>query len=302
MKEYIVDNNDKGRRLDKYLLKILNEATSSFVYKMLRKKNIVLNDKKASGNEILNKGDNIKIYLSDETFNKFHKDASSNIYMTAFKSLKGIRVIDESPDYVIYYKPSGILSQRDSGNILSLNEYHVGYLLDKKIITEDSLNKFKPSVCNRLDRNTDGLVICANNYESARILTGIIKDRTVKKYYKCTVEGKCELEGTFKAYLIKDNKTNKVTVSDKPFDNSKEIITAFKPLEYKDNNTLMEVDLITGKSHQIRAHLSHLGFPIVGDGKYGTKGLNNGQWLTCYKLVFDNNCQIKGLSGRTITL
>jgi 23S rRNA pseudouridine955/2504/2580 synthase len=188
----------------------------------------------------------------------------------------------------------------------------VGYLLDKKIITEDSLNKFKPSVCNRLDRNTDGLVICANNYESARILTGIIKDRTVKKYYKCTVEGNCELEGTFKAYLVKDNKTNKVTVSDKPFNNSKEIITAFKPLEYKDDKTVMEVDLITGKSHQIRAHLASIGHPLAGDMKYGDEMFNRSvrdkykiksQVLRAYRMVFPKDCgELKQLNGKEIKL
>lgn len=280
MKSIIVDKNSENSRLDKILFKILNNAPSSFVYKMLRKKNIVLNGKKADGKEILKLGDEIKIFLSDETFDKFHKDIKidgHNEYSDAFNKLKGINLCFENDDFMCVYKPSGVLTQKAMPSDLSLNEWCIGYLLDKGFIDKDTLNTFKPSVLNRLDRNTCGLVLASKSLKGSTLLSQMIKERSVLKFYKCVVTGDCQLQGTYKCYMDKDSLNNKVSVWDEFRPGSKEMITGIKPLrtigiEGVDSKcTELEIELITGKTHQIRAHLSHLGYPLLGDIKYGGK-------------------------------
>lgn len=278
MKSIIVDNNTKDSRLDKILFKILNNAPSSFIYKMLRKKNIVLNGKKADGKEILKPGDEIKIFLSDETFDKFHSsktDEETNEFIKAYNDLKGIFVVYENDDFICVYKPSGILTQKAKSSDISLNEWCIGYLLSSNFISKDTFDTFKPSVLNRLDRNTCGLVLASKTLTGSTVLSKMIKERTVTKKYRCVVRHDCKLSGTFRCYMIKDEKTNKVTVFDRNVPNSKEMVTGIKPIRnieidgIDDICTELEIELITGKTHQIRSHLSYLGYPLAGDIKYG---------------------------------
>ena len=308
MKEIVIGANEQGKRLDSFLKTYLKEATQSFIYKMLRKKNITLNDKKADGKEKLTKGDSVKIFFSDETLLKFtgQGDLSKEAYGAALKKFGAIPVIYEDRDVVLLNKPAGILSQKAEDRDLSLNDWLIDYLLDKQEITSESLLTYRPSICNRLDRNTSGLVICAKSLAGARIMNRLIKERHVEKYYRTVVKGHLEKEMSLKGYLSKDNKSNKVKILDHDpgNDDYSYIETAYRPLDYLEDKdlTVLEVKLITGKPHQIRAHLSSIGHPIIGDVKYGgpkTLGLNY-QLLHSYRLVFPKKMDepLESLSGK----
>lgn len=302
MRELIVKELEAGQRLDKFLHKYLKEAPNSFLYKMMRKKNIVLNGKKVTGSEQIKEGDSIKLFLSEETIEKFMGQAVtadiSAPYKKAYADLKGIQVVSEYEDVLFINKPVGILSQRADGKDLSANEWLIGYLLDSKAITAKDLQTFKPSVCNRLDRNTSGLLVCSKTLIGSQEMARVLKDRSLHKYYRCIVHGKCELDGVYEAYLYKDEKSNKVTVYDEidEFkgvlkDKLKSIKTGMKPVKYYSNIdcTELEIELFTGKTHQIRAQMEKLGFPLVGDVKYAggaSKAKTQGQMLHAYRLVF----------------
>lgn len=294
MKEFVITEKDAGSRLDKQLHKILGNCGSGFIYKMLRKKNITLNGSKAEGNEHLITGDVIRIYFSDETFDKL---AGSKTFMMTGVS-KGYRadklIVHEDEDIIILNKPAGLLSQKASDADVSVNELCIGYLLDKNEITDDSLMMFRPSICNRLDRNTSGLIIFAKNYPAAAAVSEMLKYRTVHKYYKCLVKGHIENSERIDGYILKNKASNKVEIFREPKDGAYKIITSYVPLEANEEYTLLEVELITGKSHQIRAHLSSIGHPIIGDHKYGDRSVNlffkdrfgiDHQMLHAYKLV-----------------
>ena len=296
MKEITINKTNENQRFDKFLKRIMPSASNAFIYKMLRKKNIELNSKRAKGDEILKNGDNIKIYFSDETFLKMSA-ASSNlntdIYLKAYNEIKNIEIIFEHEDFMIVNKPEGVLSQKDTPDSISVNEWCIGYLMSKNFIDRESLKQFKPSVLNRLDRNTKGLLIFGKTLNGSRRLSEMIQKRDIKKYYIAKTEGKCTLNGKFKAYLNKDSKSNKVTIYEKEDDipdgvKTSPITTDIKVLKAENDYSLLEIDLITGKSHQIRAHLSKLGYPLIGDFKYNgkTDSKNRYQNLTAYKIVF----------------
>ena len=204
MKEFIIEENEAGQRFDKYLAKLLREAPKSFFYKMLRKKNITLNGKKATGNEKLLKGDTIKLFLSDETFDKF---AGSSQAARAYCELD---IVYEDPDIIIINKPAGMLSQPADDGEPSLVEYLTGYLLKKGDLTEEQLKTFRPSVCNRLDRNTSGLVAAGTSMAGLQELPSLFHDRSLHKFYRCLVNGVIKNEKYIKGYLHKDEKCNKV--------------------------------------------------------------------------------------------
>ena len=299
MKELTIKSPDAGQRLDKYLKRVFPEMGTSFLYKMLRKKNITLNTKKATGSEQVQSGDLIQCFFSDETFDKFagnstftdveqsvnnslstnsktynttQKSDSTSEYLTAYASLKGIEVIYEDEHILLLNKPAGILSQKAQTKDMSLNEWMIGYLLDSKAITEASIRHFKPSVCNRLDRNTSGLVICGKTLLGSREMSRMLKDRSLQKYYHTYVHGKLEGSKVLEGYHQKDKNTNQAKILfTKPAQNVEQydsIITTYRSLEAKENYSYLEIELITGKTHQIRAHLAAYGHPIVGDSKY----------------------------------
>ena len=317
MRELIVKELEAGQRLDKFLHKYLKEAPNSFLYKMMRKKNIVLNGKKVTGNEQIKEGDSIKLFLSEDTIEKFMEQSTMNdftdLYRKAYAELKGIQVVSEFEDVLFINKPAGILSQQAEANDLSANEWLIGYLLSQRAISEEDLKTFKPSVCNRLDRNTSGLLVCSKTLLGSQEMAKILKDRSLHKFYRCLVHGKCELNGVYEAFLYKDEKSNKVSVymdaedCKSAFrDKLKPIKTGTKPVEYYNdiNCTELEIELFTGKTHQIRAQMEKLGFPLVGDIKYaGDKniGKTDGQLLYAYRLVFPKmNGKLSYLSEREI--
>ena len=303
MKEFNIIPSDAGRRLDKYIMQILPKAPSSFVYKMLRKKNIVLNGSKASGNELLSGGDNVKIYLSDETFEKFAKGSEE----TADLSQLMPPIVYEDDDFLIVNKPSGMLSQRAKADDVSLNEICLSYVITRSG-SEDGTS-FTPSICNRLDRNTSGIVTFAKTYRAAKTLSQAFRDHTLGKYYRCLATGnvkKASLEGR----LVKDEKTNKVSIiSDSDYGDY--IKTEITPVKTNGDATLVDIKLVTGKTHQIRAHLASCGTPVIGDPKYGDRTVNEryrknfgitSQMLVCYRLVIPDDGAFLSIAGKTFEI
>lgn len=323
MYQTTITDREAGQRLDKYLHRILPNAASGFLYKMLRKKNITLNGKKADGSEKIAVGDRVSVYFSEDTLARFMGQAQmgraqslmqkESAYRAAFQSLSPIRVLYENDHILLADKPAGVLSQKSSENDLSLNEWLIGYLLESGFTVKEELALFKPSVCNRLDRNTSGIVLCAKSLKGAQMLGALLKERTLHKYYQLYVKGRMEEEKLIEGYLIKDERHNKVSVSLKPPDgkdsDSAKIKTKYRPLRTESDKTLLEVELITGKSHQIRAHLSGIGHPLLGDYKYGDRAWNEtyrqkygvkSQLLHAYKVVFPSlEPPFADVSGRT---
>lgn len=311
---YTINKNEAEQRLDKYLKKLLKNAPDSFIYKMLRKKNIVLNGKKCDGKEKLSVGDEVKLFLSDETFEKFSSVSKSaansdsgveaKTYLDAYAKIGELQIIYENEHILVVNKPAGILSQKAAPSDISINEWLIGYLLSKNEITQQSLMTFKPSICNRLDRNTSGMVVCGKSLAGSQYMSRIIKDKSLEKYYHCLVYGVVQLHERRSCYLYKDSNTNKVTLYTTldliPGSRRNEaafIDTAFNTIETANNISLIEVQLFTGKTHQIRSHLASIGHPIIGDRKYGQASINDkylplgvkNQLLHAYCLKFPKN-------------
>lgn len=274
MREITIVKNEAGQRLDKFLAKYLNKAPKSFFYKMLRKKNITLNGKKAEGAEKLIEGDVVRLFLSEETMEGFQE--SYELAARVKQSFVKLDVLYEDSHVVIINKPVGVLSQRAKETDVSLVELLIAYLLDKGSLTKEELSTFKPSVCNRLDRNTSGIVIAGKSLFGLQEMSARLQDRSLHKYYRCIVKGRMTKGARIKGYLEKDERTNKVTIYESASSEgeSSYIETEYQPLLSKNGYTLLEVLLVTGKTHQIRAHLSSIGHPIIGDMKYGEEALN----------------------------
>lgn len=274
MKEIIIRTNEAGQRLDKYLSKYMPLAPRSFFYKMLRKKNITLNGKKAAGQEKLAEGDKISLYLSDDTIGKFTEKRSS----VSRQRTAGIKldILYEDKNTLFINKPAGMLSQKAAKDDISLVEYMTGYLLESGQITEEELRTFHPSVCNRLDRNTSGIVAAGKTLAALQGLSAMFRERSLKKYYLCLVAGKVAEGGHITGYLTKDPKANRVSFSErKKTAEASAIETEYRPISTGGDVTLLEVHLITGKTHQIRAHMASQGHPIIGDYKYGDRKIND---------------------------
>ena len=313
MKEIVITESSANQRLNKFLVRLLPNTTESFLYKMLRKKNITLNGSKATGKEILKSSDTVRIYFSDETFEKFKGSPLESTDAENYPVLDKKYIVYEDENVLIINKPAGMLSQKAKKEDISACEYLIGYLESKGEVSSESLRMFKPSAINRLDRNTTGILVCAKNLEAAQRLSAIFKERDIYKEYICIVKGRITEPLDLKGYLLKDEKTNKVSISDSPNGGSL-IETAYTPVQFCDklNATVLKVHLKTGKTHQIRAHLSHLGHPIGGDKKYGNEEFNRllkdeygvkYQLLHAYRLVFPKmEGNLKGLSCREITV
>lgn len=286
MREIIIEEKEAGQRLDKFLKRYLKEAPDSFLYKMLRKKNITLNKKRAEGKEILQKADVVSLFLSEETVEKFSKTKEREYRVCtegrqAYAELGALSILWENTHVLLVNKPAGLLSQKAKKDDVSLNEWLVGRLLHTGELFEADVASFRPSVCNRLDRNTSGIVLCAKTLHGSRELGRLLKDRSLKKYYRMYVEGEISRPKRITGYFLKEEASNRVWITKEPpvlkgrkDQRASRIETAYTPLAFDGETTYTEVELITGKSHQIRAHLASIGHPLVGDFKYGNPARN----------------------------
>lgn len=263
MRSITITEKEEGQRLDKFLSKYLEKAPKSFLYKMLRKKNIKLNDKKAEGSEKLQKGDDIKLFLSEETIQNFKEEKKVE------KAEMDLDIIFENKHILIINKPAGVLSQKAKKEDVSLIEYITTYLLNSGQLTTEQLQSFHPGVCNRLDRNTSGIIIAGKTLLGLQTMSTLLKERNIGKYYQCIVKGKVTKKQAIEGYLTKDHSHNRVRISEQPIEGADFIKTEYEPISYTEEFTLLRVKLLTGKSHQIRAHLQSIGHPVIGDGKYG---------------------------------
>jgi 23S rRNA pseudouridine955/2504/2580 synthase len=286
MKNLIINNNDSGQRLDKFLEKTFPFLPKSMMYKEIRKKNIKVNGKKAEISYRLQVNDNIFLFINDEFLVKDFKIFSE--YTKIYPD-----IVYEDRNIALLKKPVGLLSQEDENGVNDTAENRLrAYLVNKGEFDTSKENSFIPSLCNRLDRNTSGILIAAKNAEALRIMNEKIKCREIEKRYICITVGVPEKKhAVLGAYHLKDERNKKVAIFDKPAPGRKEIKTEYTVLETDGKLSLVEVLLHTGRTHQIRAHMAYVGLPLLGDSKYGDFAANReygakSQFLCAYKLEF----------------
>ncbi|MDD7363641.1 MAG: RluA family pseudouridine synthase [Peptoniphilus sp.] len=294
MISYKIDINDAGMRLDRYVRKLLPNAKASLLYKSIRKKNITRNGKKAKQEDILEVGDTVEVYFSDEAIEKFSKTS---------RKIRGQfpKIVLETDDFIVMNKPVGVLSH-GTGKKFERNmvDDMLTYLIHTKSYNPRLENTFTPSISNRLDRNTSGLILGAKNAEALRAANAWLRERKLEKYYLTIVEGRLTREETVENQLKKDGDKNRVREGE----GGKAAKGIYRPLAYKNGYTLVEADLITGRTHQIRQQLASIGFPIVGDQKYGKKSARfpslHHQLLHAYRLVFPRTEEFPDVSEKKI--
>lgn len=289
MTEITIQKNDAGQRADRFLSKAFPNLKSSLVCKLMRKKRIKLNGAKAEPNTILKEGDVLRFYLSEELLAKEPTKREGDFREVSSE----ISVIYEDENILLVDKPVGLVVHEDNDNTAdTLINRILSYLYRKGEFDPERENSFAPALVNRIDRNTSGIVIAAKNAEALRILNQKVRDREIQKLYLCAVRGVPKPRAaTMTAYLKKLSDENKVLISDAPRTGYLIIKTKYRVLENKGELSLVEVDLLTGRTHQIRAHFAHLGHALLGDGKYGDNAFNKRygakmQALCSYKLTF----------------
>lgn len=278
MKEINIKSNDANQRLDKFLLKTFPNLTKSMMYKAIRNKKIKVNRKRCEFNQMLMEGDSILLFLPPDVLEeKVRKILES----------KPIEIVYEDDDMLIVNKPYGLLSQSDqAGDQDCLVSRIQSYLYETKKYDPNAENSFAPAICNRLDRNTTGLVIAAKNANTLRTVNDAISNRRIHKFYKALVSGSIEKGGLVSVYIKKED--TKALVSKFEKDGYKLGQMKFSVLENRGNETLIDIELMTGRFHQIRAFMAFLGHPLISDVKYGYKGKKKRMELQAYKLIFDD--------------
>lgn len=305
MKEFQINRNDAGQRMDKFISKAVPKLPKNLMYKYIRLKRIKLNSKRCEISSRLSEGDVVSMYINDEFF---EESVGTQEFLSAPAKLE---IIYEDENIMLCDKPCGLVVHEDeSGTADTLINRILHYLYDKGEYSPDRENSFTPSLCNRIDRNTGGIVICAKNAESLRILNQKVKDRELEKKYLCVTAGiPLKKSAQLKAYHQRNEQTKVVKVSRTPFTGCKTMITQYKVISQNKelDIALLEVKLVTGRTHQIRAHMALEGHPLLGDGKYGSNKLNRQfglktQALYSYKLKFvfttDSGC-LEYLNGRS---
>jgi len=306
VKTIIISKNDSDQRLDKFISKAVPALPKSLMYKYIRTKRIKINGKKGDISTKLVEGDTIDMYINDEFF------APADEHYDFLSASKKLDIVYEDENIILLDKKVGILSHPDESEYNDTLITRVKrYLYEKGDYNPKDENSFAPALVNRIDRNTGGIVIAAKNAESLRILNQKLKDREMEKYYLCVIHGTLKKKsGLLTGWLIKDEKKNKVEVFASERKGAKEIRTKYSVIDEKDGLSLVEVELLTGRTHQIRAHFSSIGHPLLGDGKYGTNSLNKvlgykKQFLYSYRLKFtftsDAGC-LEYLNGRSFEI
>lgn len=280
MKQITITGNESEQRLDRFLLKYFNNTTRSNIYKLIRKKVFKINGKRITQEDYFLKEDDIlEIYLSDESM-----AAMIKVFEPIKPSKLGLDIVYEDEQILVVNKPKGMLTHPDQTEYKNTLATIVQFYL-RDLCTPT----FKPAPVHRLDKNTSGLVIFAKTYESLKKYNALMRERNVEKFYICVVHGKLKQSGEVKGYLVKDEYLNKVSILDEDQDDAKYCHTKYKPIKVFSTYTLVEVQLMTGRSHQIRATMQYIGHPIVGDLKYGGRRVagNNNQLLHSNRLVVD---------------
>lgn len=306
MRSFTITENDAGQRLDKFLSKAVKKLPPSLLYKYIRTKRIKVGGKRCAISTRLCEGDRVDLYINDE----FFEDKSGAYpFLSAPADLD---ILYEDENILLLDKKPGLLvheDDREKNDTLVARMLH--YLYQKGEYNPASENSFVPSLCNRIDRNTGGIVIAAKNAATLRVLNQKIKDRELQKRYLCIVNGvPPKKEDTLTAYLEKDTNKKQVFIKDRRTPGAKTIRTRYTVLKTNGRYSLLEIDLLTGRTHQIRAHMAHIGCPLAGDGKYGSNALNRGsgfryQALYSYQLTFrfqTDAAHLGYLDGRTFTV
>lgn len=301
MKEFTINANDAEQRLDKFVAKAVPKLPQSMMYKAIRNKRIKINGKRGEISARLKQGDVVQMYINDEFFDV----SAENGFLSAPPVLN---IVYEDKNILLVDKKNGLVVHEDNENTSdTLINRIKHYLYGKGEYDPESENSFAPALCNRLDRNTGGIVIAAKNAESLRVLNQKIKDRELEKLYLCiTVGTPPKKRDKLTAYLEKNPADNTVKVTDRKTSSNKTIVTEYTVLKTNGKLSLAEIKLDTGRTHQIRAHMAYIGCPLLGDGKYGINRINKEykvktQALYSYKLKFaftsDAGC-LEYLNGR----